>query len=154
MNRYRMAIFLLIAFFALTACSPDQNGDPIDKRNEIQDIPTPTPGKANIYGVIVDSNTGDPIAGVPFLAHTLSSDNPDLPVTVSFSLQNDPGANYDSETGFFIFENIDPDDNYAIIVVTGPGNTSVVKEDGSDLPLIISIEADDILDLGEISIEE
>lgn len=154
MNKKRMIIFLLLAFFSFVACSPDQNSNILDENKETQEFQTPSPGKANIYGAIVNSDTGKPITGVPFLAHALSSDNPDLPVTVSFSLQNDPGAEYNSKSGFFIFKDIDPGENYAIIVVTGPGNTTVVKDDGSDLPLVISVGEDEILDLGEISIKE
>ena len=146
-------IVLLITLLGLTACSETNVGDPVEA-NHFSAIPTPVPGKAVIYGVIIDTITGQPISGVPFLARALVSDNPDLPITISFSYQRDPGANYDDQTGVFIFENIDPGDNYVIIVVTGPGTSYVVKEPDTDQPLILAISADEALNLEIIKIKE
>lgn len=126
----------------------------IEKITPEVSIPTPLPGKAVIYGYLFNKESHKPISGVPFLARALISENPDVPITVSFSNQNDTGADYDAETGFFLFENIEPADNYVILIVFGPGNRQVVREHDSEIPLIISIDEDESLDLGSINFEE
>jgi len=55
---------------------------------------------------------------------------------------------------FFYFENIEPANNYALVIVYGPGNIEVVKEEDSELPLNISVQTDETLDLGIITVQE
>ena len=142
------AIVFLILF--CSSCSNTMsNGEPIDAN-----LPIPEPGKAMIYGVLLDEVNKKPISGNPFLGNALTTNNPELPITVSFSLQNDPGAVYDIDSGFFYFDNIEPGSMYVIVLVYGPGNLVVVEDPSTQLPLIISINAGDILDLGTIYIKE
>jgi hypothetical protein len=154
MTKIKIILLIIFAILTITSCTTSSTEEEkMDVEIEIS-YPTPASGKAVIIGYLLNSSTNKPAKGVPFLAHTLESDNPDLPQTISFSNQNDPGAIYDEENGFFYFENIEPGDNYVIVLVFGPGNIKVVKELNSELPLNISVKADETLDLGTINIQE
>jgi hypothetical protein len=145
---------IIIIIFTISACDTLPTEKAIIEDEIVVNFPAPASGKAVIIGYLLNSDSNEPVKGVPFLAHTLESDNPDLPQTISFSNQNDPGAIYDEENGFFYFENIEPGDNYVIVLVFGPGNIEVVKELNSELPLNISVKADETLDLGTITFQE
>jgi hypothetical protein len=153
MNYKKMIVLFLLLILGLTACA-GENGGSANEASDSIPVPTPETGKAIIYGTMLDTNTNQPTKGVPFLAKALIADNPDMPITVSFSYQNDPGAKYDENTGFFVFENIIPGDNYAIIVIFGPGSSTVVNESGTDQPLIISIKSGETLNIGTVKIQE
>lgn len=148
-------LFFLCTGLLMTSCSTQPNIIPTSTISSFSfDIPTPENGKAVITGSLLNSKTNEPISGVPYLARALNTDNPDIPITISFSYQNDPGAKYDNKTGDFIFENIEPRDNYVIFIVFGPGNTEVVKNSETELPIIISVSSGEFLDLGEVKISE
>ncbi len=118
------------------------------------EIPEPEAGKAVISGVLIDQLTGKPVNGSLFLAHNLSAQDNDIPPTISFSLQYDPSAVVDPETGSFYFENIEPGDNYVLIVHYGPNHIWVVRDNNSENPLRIIVEADQSLELGVIMAQE
>lgn len=131
----------------LLACQSNNQKNSIDPDKPFSFQP-PETGKAAIYGFLFQSETGKPVTGAPFLAKALNSENPDTPIAISFSLQNDPGADYDNDSGFFIFKNIEPQDNYVIIIVNGPGDFTIIQEPESDLPMIFKVGSDEALDLG------
>lgn len=152
--KIKIILLIIFALLTITSCATiSTEEEKIDDEVEMS-YPAPASGKAVIIGYLLSSDSNEPAKGVPFLAHTLESDNPNLPQTISFSNQNDPGAIYDEENGFFYFENIEPGDNYVIVLVFGPGTIKVVKEPNSELPLNISVHAGETLDLGTITIQE
>jgi hypothetical protein len=148
-------LFFLCTGYLITSCSAQPTIIPTNTLSSFSfDIPIPENGKAIITGTLLNSTTNKPISGVPYLARALNTDNPDIPITISFSFQNDPGALYDNKTGDFIFKNIEPRDNYVIFIIFGPGNTEVVKNSETELPIIISVSSGEFLDLGEVKISE
>lgn len=143
-----LTIVFVITFVA-SCSSPTTSSEP-----SAVNLPTPNPDKSLIYGVLINESSQKPVLGDPFLAYALIPENPDLPVTVSFSMQSNPGAEYDIESGRFYFDDIEPGDNYVIILVYGPGNFVVVEEPSSQAPLIISVSAGESLDMGTIYVTE
>ena len=150
-NKVIFSILLILMLIGATGCENVTTPE-VAKTEPDVSIPTPSSGKAVIYGYLFDQETGAPVTGIPFLARALISENPDVPITVSFSNQNDPGADYNAETGYFLFEDIEPADNYVLLIVFGPGNRQVVREPGSEKPLIISIDEDESLNLGSLDL--
>lgn len=152
-NHQKLSILFFLILISTSSCASIMTPEVETTTPEVS-IPAPSPGKAVIYGFLFNQKTDDPVSGVPFLARALISENPDVPITVSFSNQNDPGADYNAETGFFLFENIEPADNYVILIVFGPGNRQVIREPDSEKPLIISVDEGESLDMGTIDFEE
>ncbi len=142
--------FVIFTFF-LTGCTT-----PVTEEDEKYsfEIPTPTTGKCILIGKLVNATTNEPVGGNPFLARNLSLEDPEMPPTISVSPQNDPSGAYDMETGDFLFTDIEPADNYVIMIIYGPGRSYVVREEGSETPLIINIEAGQTLDLEVIHVRE
>jgi len=125
--------------------------------NDIQiatDLPAPEPDKATVFGTLINKVNKEPVSGSPFLGSALTTNNPELPITVSFSLQKDPGAVFDVNTGYFYFENIEPGSKYVLVLVYGPGNFLTVEDPLTQLPLIISVNAGETIDLGTLMVTE
>jgi hypothetical protein len=144
-----ITILLIIFVFLISSCSSKDDEIPTSL-----DIPTPSADKAVIHGVLLDASNDKPVSGRPFLARILETENSELPLTVSFSLQNDPGAKYDTESGFFYFDNVEPREGYVIILVYGPGNYIVLKNPMNDSPYKLDVTAGETLDLGVIRTQE
>jgi hypothetical protein len=144
-----MVLFLCLLMI-LTGCNTVA---PIEEQ-ELKDLPTPEPGKSLIYGQALNAETNQPVGGSIFLAENLTASKPELPATISFSFQSNPSAVYNDDTGNFYFNDITPGSNYVLIIHYGPGGMIVLKEDNSEVPLVIEVEADQILDLGTITISE
>jgi len=117
-------------------------------------IPEPNETTGVVFGVILDSQTNQPITGTPFLSKNISYNQPDLPPTIAFSYQYDPRAIVNVTTGEFYFSDVEPAENYVITILYGPGNSYIVREQDSEHPLGIKIEAGQLLDLGKILVEE
>jgi len=152
--KIKIIMLIILTILSINSCTTSSTKEEKMDDDVEMSYPTPASGKAVIVGYLLNSDSNEPVKGVPFLAHSLESDNPNLPQTISFSNQNDPGAVYNEETGFFYFENIEPGNNYVIVLVYGPGNIEAVKETDSELPLDISAQADETLDLGTITIQD
>lgn len=144
-------ILLILLVVLLSSCADEPSDVVVIQNNE---FPIPGSDTAVIHGVLLNRMTNSPVSGMPFLARVLRYDNPDLPIAVSFSLQNDPGAEYDSESGVFFFENIKPGDMNVLILVYGPGNFLVVNDGETDLPLTFTVEGGETLDLGTLLVKE
>ncbi|OPZ93126.1 MAG: hypothetical protein BWY74_01269 [Firmicutes bacterium ADurb.Bin419] len=121
---------------------------------EIWKIPSPENGKAIIHGIMVDKKGVKTPGASPFLSRNITSDQPDLPPTISFSTQSDIRAIVNQETGEFYFRDVPPADNYVIVILKGPGQLYVVRQLESEAHLEISIESNQVLDLGKIQVEE
>lgn len=143
-------LFLIIALLVLTACSQNK----ISSGDYQLDIPSPTNETAVVYGRIFVESTGEPTLGVPYLADLLTDENSTLPPTISFSYSNNKSATIDFETGEFYFDEMSPDQQYAIVIIYGPGNAQIVKEEDGVTPLIVQVNAGDSIDLGDLFIEE
>jgi len=154
MKNFKIIFLIILALMTLTNCTTNPTEEKTSDDKIEMSYPTPASDNAVIIGYLLNSDNNQPAKGVPFLAHRLDSDNPDLPQTISFSNQNDPGAVYDEESGFFYFENIEPGDNYVLVLVYGPGNIETVTESDSESPLNITVQPGEILDLGTITVQE
>ena len=146
---YKTLIFTA-AILVLSACSQNK----IPSGNYQLDIPSPSAETAVVYGRLIVKSTGEPTLGVPYLAHLLTDEDSTLPPTVSFSYSNTKSATIDSETGEFYFTDLSPDQQYAIILIYGPGNTQIITDEDGVNPLIIKVNAGDMIDLGNLFIEE
>jgi hypothetical protein len=150
MNRlYSVLFFLILAI--LTGCSEVENASDLQVSLT---IPTALEDSGIIHGVLLNSNAKDPVKGTLYLSRNLSAGSPNIPPTISFSLQSDPRAKYNSLTGEFFFQDIIPGDSYVFVLHYGPGKILVVREDFSGYPIMIDVEAGKSTDLGTIFVTE
>lgn len=150
MNKKRTFILVVICLLMLTGCNTQADQTPDPKTT----IPVPAEGKSVVHGIALYSKTNEPINGTLFLAKNLTYDQEGIPPTVSFSTQSDPSAVYDTDTGVFYFKDIEPGENYVIIIHNGPNDFTVIKDPESDLPLSVIVEEGQVLDVGNLSIDE
>lgn len=150
MKRVFLILFLLFSNSVFSSCSGSKT---IDVKKKLE-IPQTKEGAGIVYGYLLNATNRNPVKGTPFLARNLSSKDPENPATISFSLQSDPRAVYNEETGEFYFEDIEPGDNYVIILHYGPGNIFVVQGEGTNYPLTIEVESGKASDIGMILVPE
>jgi len=141
-----LIIIILALNFILISCST-----PTEVTSE-EIIPTPKPGTGVLYGYLLNKKN-DPIRESIFLSQEIAQGNPDIPITVSFSVQSDPRGIINMENGFFVFENIEPGDNYVISILVGSGEPVFVMDESGQKPLIFSIAAGETKDLGKLIVE-
>ncbi|NLN69809.1 MAG: hypothetical protein GX142_03350 [Chloroflexi bacterium] len=146
-----LIISLFLVLLCVQSCSFAQK-PMLDDEQQVWTIPTPTEDMAVIYGE-VHSSTKSSVGDMVFLSENLSFDDQELPPTISFSYQYSPRAVVDTARGYFYFENVKPGGNYVVTVLTGPGNFIFVTQDDGKMPLTISVEAGDSIDLGKLIIE-
>jgi len=155
---FYLGLFLMVS----TSCSQKSTNE-INVNKEISTkptseinfvIPTPEANTGVVFGKILNSIYDEPVTGIPYLVKNLSSGNPEIPPTISFSYQSDPRAIFNLETGDFYFKDIEPAENYVIILVDGPGSIIVIREDNSEYPLMIEVQPDESIDLGTITLQE
>jgi hypothetical protein len=149
---------ILSIFFLLfiQSCSsqkrPLQNGELPQNLAETKIIPTPDNLTGVLFGILRSDN-GEPIQDGIFLSRNISYENPDVPPTISFSFQNSPRAIVDPTDGFFYFSKIEPAENYVLTILNGPSEVIVVEDDAGGLPITISIQAGETIDLGFLTVE-
>ena len=146
MSKLSLLCLITGILLILSGCSSNTES------NKYDSIPHPAEGSCVIYGTLLNSER-EPINEPIFLSRNLTYEEPDLPATVSFSYQSDPKGEINLETGVFFFDNVVPGENYVITVYTGSGAPLVVKDFGSDLPLLIKVDAGESLNLGELIID-
>jgi hypothetical protein len=118
---------------------------------DVLDVPAPAGGNAVITGQLVSAGgNGAPYITTLYLAAAKTSDDPNRPPQVNFSIKTDPLARQELGSGRFAFDDIAPG-KYAIVVWT-PGETFFLK-DSSGTTYIFDVNADELKDLGVISIE-
>ena len=117
------------------------------------EIPTPGTNKGVVYGKFVNQNEM-PVEGVPYLAKNLSKEDPEIPPTISLSLQYSPRAIYQEKSGEFFFQDVDPADNYVIALVYGPGEMIVVRESDTNSPLSIEVLEGSFINLSTVLVVE
>jgi len=146
-------IFLIFAFSIMAISSCTTKNEILDSNPEKTEfIPAPGNNTGVVYGYLF-SQENEPVDESIFLSRDIAHDQPELPVTISFSIQSDPRGIVDSESGFFYFDDIPPGDNYVISILAGSGNPIFVLEDNSDQPMVFAVAAGESLDLGEIIVE-
>ena len=144
-------LILLIFIFTISGCT--STNDSLNNNSGITEfIPEPGDTTGVVYGYLFTQNN-NPVNESIFLSRDIAYDKPELPVTISFSLQSDPRGTINIETGFFYFDNIPPGDNYVITIFAGSGQPIYVMEVNSDIPLVFKVAAGESLDLGEIIVE-
>ena len=150
MKRRLIFILAIICLLLFSGCNTLENQTPEPKIT----IPTPAEGKSIVYGIALNSITSKPIAGTLFLAKNLTYDLEGIPPTVSFSTQTDPSAVYNRDTGEFYFKDIEPGLNYVIVIHNGPNDFTIVRDPEADIPLSLAIEENQVLDVGNLLIDE
>lgn len=141
------ALLLIIIFLlAFTGCSREEEV-------MVEETP-PSPGKETgvVYGYLVSSEN-EPVSETIYLAQDIAHDQPDLPITVSFSLQSDPRGKVNVETGFFYFDEVEPRENYVIAILAGAAEPVFILEEGTEVPLVIEVEAGEAVDLGTLVVD-
>lgn len=124
------------------------------KPGTIQSEPIPEADNNSgvIYGYLFDNNN-QPIMDTIYLSQDIAHDNPELPPTISFSLQSDPRGNINVESGFFYFDDVAPADNYVITIFIGAGQPYTVRGENPEMPLFIEVSAGERINLGEIVVD-
>jgi hypothetical protein len=118
---------------------------------DVLDVPAPVGGNAVITGRLVSAGeNGDPYITSLYLAAAKINDDLNQPPQVNFSIKTDPLARQELGSGKFAFTDIAPG-KYAIVVWT-PGETFFL-EDSSGTTYVFDVNADELKDLGVISIE-
>ena len=150
----KKVIALLILTFSIVAMSGcTVKNEVLDNNPEKTEfIPVPGDTTGIVFGYLFSQNE-EPLQESIFLSRDIAYDQPDLPVTISFSLQSDPRGKVNIETGFFYFDNIPPGDNYVITIFAGSGKPIFVMQENSDQPMVFAVTAGESLDLGEIIVE-
>ena len=110
---------------------------------------TPVATTGEVRGILVNSG-GSPVkASMPLTPVTVSSDG-------SFSMPFDALSTAEkgdsNSSGEFIFENLDPG-HYILTAMVGSMGTGSTLMDEQDKPVIIEVEAGQVIDLGEVAIE-
>ncbi|MFH1446926.1 MAG: hypothetical protein ABIG43_05905 [Chloroflexota bacterium] len=154
MMKFRI-LFLLLLTTILFVAGCNQVIPVVEGTEEIIWI-VPEPGATTgvVIGVLIGGDGNVEIGGTPFLSKNITANQADLPPTISFSLQYDPRAIVNEATGEFYFTDVEPAENYVITILYGPGNSYIVREQDSEYPLSIKIEAGQLVDLGKILVEE
>lgn len=149
-------MIMTLLLVLLQSCSPVQTlsdiEEPLADEQDTWSIPAPTENTAVVYGEL-HSSTDEPVGDMLFLSENLSYDNPELPPTISFSYQYSPRAIVDTARGYFYFENVEPAENYVLTVLSGSGEFIFVIEADGEMPLLVSVEAGDSVDLGSLLVE-
>lgn len=117
--------------------------------SEPTSIPTPTSSKGAITGRFVDYQSGEPGPEIVLYLGELSPVDLDGEEThiVSMNPDSSPSAATD-KGGYFAFQEVEPG-TYAIVMWT-PGNSWVVSDPDTNLDILVTVEAGEITDLGEI----
>lgn len=131
---------------------PNLEGDDIPVTVSPVELPltllASAPGSATIGGVIVDERTQQaPPESLLYLAPMLYTDK-GLPV-VSLDRQRDPFVVL-PPNGLFVFENVLPGE-YSLVFLT-PDYSFLVEQRDTQESLIVTVEPDDIIDLGLIEL--
>ena len=147
-----MTLMLLLMFVQSCSPTPASNETPLADEQEPWTVPAPAENMAVVYGEL-HSSTDEPVGDMVFLSQNLSYENPELPPTVSFSYQYSPRAIVDTARGYFYFENVEPAENYVVTILSGSGEFIFVTEADGKMPLMVSVEAGDSVDLGSLSVE-
>jgi hypothetical protein len=114
------------------------------------EIPQPGENTGVIIGKLVEAGTSEPYLGAQIVLGPVSySDNPEFPPLVGFSLESDPIA-IQATDGSFLFDDVAPG-NYGLVLFT-PLSQALVSKPGSDDTLIFEVNANQVVDLGELLI--
>ena len=139
--------FILLSLTIFGCSSPTEPAN--DQTQQELKLPEPKDSTAVVHGYLL-SSSGEPINESIFLSKDVAYGQPDLPVTISFSLQSDPRGFLDTQTGQFYFDNVEPGMNYVITIFAGSGEPTFVMEDNSGQPMVFEVKAGESLDLGEL----
>jgi hypothetical protein len=107
------------------------------------DLPTPTPGKGAIYGMLIDDITGLPSSGIPVYLATFDG------MLVEISVNNSPYI-YTDENGYFFFTDIPPNDDtfrYSLGIILIDQGT-ILRDPKNDSEILFNVEPDTITNLG------
>jgi hypothetical protein len=112
-------------------------------------IPAPAPGKGTITGRFVDYQSGEPGPETVVYLGELSPVELEGDEThiVSMNPDSSPSTGTDKD-GYFVFQDVEPG-TYAMVMWT-PGNSWVVSDPDTKLDILVTVEADQITDLGEV----
>jgi hypothetical protein len=128
--------------------APQSQPNPLNFYPESVTIPAPQSDTGVVTGKIMQQGSDQAYLAPALVLGTLvhSTDNPDAPPLVGFSLETDPVGKQD-QTGTFFFENITPGE-YALVVWTPNSQTLLSKSNGDTI--LVTVEAGKTVDLGEI----
>lgn len=107
------------------------------------DIPTPTPGKGAVYGMLIDDITGLPSSDIPVYLATFDG------ALVEISVNNSPTM-YTDENGYFVFTDIPPNDDkirYSLGIILVDQGT-ILQDPKTDTEILFDVEPDKIVNLG------
>lgn len=122
-----------------------------EEATEILDVPTPTTDLAVVTGQLLRESGDGPYLATLYLGNTIyASGQAESPPLVSFSEEEAPAAIQDPLTGRFVFRDVPPGE-YGIINWTAVGS-SLVRDAETQQDLLFEVKANEVKDLGVISI--
>lgn len=112
-------------------------------------VPTPRQEYGIVRGRIMVESNVNMVIGELFLAESVQTSDPNIRVP-ALDIDHAPKAYFQRQTGDFIFTDVPPG-TYGL-VVWEPFNSFLVDDPETGGTLFISVKANDILDLGELSL--
>ncbi|MBC8217942.1 MAG: hypothetical protein H8E73_05700 [Planctomycetes bacterium] len=111
-------------------------------------VPTPDHQTSVITGRLVTSDR-KPYLGGLYLAEVIRANETDAPPLIAFSQESAPHADQNQD-GYFVFSQVIPGE-YAL-TLSNPAGQIILKDTGTNTPLIFTAKAGEKLDFGEIII--
>lgn len=112
-------------------------------------IPTPEPGKASVYGSLVNFSTFTLMSNVDiYLTRAIGKDHNQVPPILFGALEKN--GDIEGKTNFdgqFVFSNIPPGNYYLIVSMD---LSPVTSKNATTMPLLIEVKPDTIIKLGTV----
>ncbi len=148
----RLNLIIIIQYTMMLFVSCTSSGDIPSSEQWV--VPNAGRSSGVIYGELINATSKKPVGGIPFLSRNLSGSDPELPATISFSYQFDPRAEVNYQTGEIYFNEVEPGENYVIMLYYGPGKSYVIRDEDGEYPLMISVNSGESVNLGTIFVPE
>lgn len=164
----RLSVVLLLTLL-LVGCGAESTATPVFESPLVKDSPLPTPkepkptefvpmpipmpsaDRGAIVGRFVDFESGEPARTVmPVFLGDLSALSPGDSFVVTMLPTRSPRTEVDAQ-GYFAFQDVEPG-TYAMILWT-PMNTWVISDPETEEAILVTVNAGEITDLGEVTID-
>jgi nitrous oxide reductase accessory protein NosL len=148
----RIIALLVLAVVLLAGCAtPEPTATPVPTHTPQPTLtPTPTPTTGQVKGALVDKSTGQAVAAKVNLVPVEVRD--DGSIAYSTELLKERAMIVDAPSGVFLFEDAKPG-HYLITVNIGGGLPRDLVDDQGAV-LLVRVEAGQVVDLGEVTVEK
>ena len=150
MKRILSIVLLIVFLLMVVSCAQNQ----VEETEDDWVIPKAGETTGIVQGVLLNVSTDKPVRGILYLSRNLSYKDLDMPATISFSLQSDPRGTLNDQTGEFYFKDIEPGENYVIVLHYGPGSFIILQDKTTEYPIMVEVDAGKVNDLGTFDVDE